>query len=205
MLKINELLNIFSDLKPKNKEILYNYLTNDETFEYKEENKEFRQILKEMKEDLLYYDEELDNFEEKEQQLYFTQEDLATMTDQSIRNIQRIIKDNKIKPINPGRKPLYYDLKEFNNYYQIQKKITPQIKKEEMNIIKEYGDKKQIKEEIEMQNYEYQYLDLSSYENHNTTLSVLEEGSEKNENEQYSNALWQNKKTELWSKRRNKQ
>jgi len=190
MLKVHELLNIFSDLKPKNKEALYNYLVNDKTYEDKEEIEEFRQILKEMKEDLLYYDEELEGFEEKEQQLYFTQEDLATMTDQSIRNIQRIIKDNNIKPVNPGRKPLYYDLKEFNNYYLTQKKITPNIKKEEMNIIKKFGDKKDIKEEIKMQNYEYQCLDLNSYENQNMTLSVLGEGSEEYENEQYSNTIW---------------
>jgi len=65
--------------------------------------------------------EEFDDIEEKEQKLYFTQKDLATMTGQSIRNIQRIIKENNINPINPGRKPLYYDLKEFNNYYFIQK------------------------------------------------------------------------------------
>lgn len=189
MLKIHELLNIFSDLKPKNKEILYNYLLNDKTYEKKEEKEEFRQILKEMKEDLLYYDEELDNYPEDEQQLYFTQEDLATMTDQSIRNIQRIIKNNKIKPINPGRKPLYYDLKEFNSYYLTQKKITPKIKKEEINIIKKFGDKKEIKEEIKMQNYEYQYLDLNLPENQNMDFLVLEKGSEKNENEQYSNAI----------------
>ena len=190
MLKIHELLNIFSDLKPKNKEILYNYLMNDKTNEDKAEIEEFRQILKEMKEDLLYYDEELDSFEEKEQQLYFTQEDLATMTTQSIRNIQRIIKENNIKPINPGRKPLYYDLKEFNNYYLSQKKITPTIKKEEINIIKEFGDKKEIKEEIEMHNYEFYNLNLNPYENQNMALLVQEEGSGKNENEQYSNALW---------------
>jgi predicted transcriptional regulator len=80
-----------------------------------------------MKEDLLYYDEEFDDIEEKEQKLYFTQKDLATMTGQSIRNIQRIITENNISPINPGRKPLYYDLKEFNNYYFILKKLTPKI------------------------------------------------------------------------------
>jgi hypothetical protein len=189
MLKIHELLNIFSDLNPKNKEILYNYLLNDKTYENEEEMKEFRQILKEMKEDLLYYDKELDNSLEKEQQLYFTQEDLATMTNQSIRNIQRIIKDNKIKSVNPGRKPLYYDLKEFNSHYLKQNKINPEIKKEEINIIKKFGNKKEIREEIEMQNYEYKYLDIYSYQNKDMNLIVFEEGSEKNEYEQYSNAI----------------
>jgi hypothetical protein len=127
MLEIHELLNIFSDLNPKNKEVLYNFLANPKTYEDKEEIEEFIQILKEMKEDLLYYDEEFDDIEEKEQKLYFTQKDLATMTGQSIRNIQRIITENNISPINPGRKPLYYDLKEFNNYYFILKKLTPKI------------------------------------------------------------------------------
>jgi len=159
MLEIHELLSIFSDLNPKNKEVLYNYLINPKTYEDKEKIEKFRQILKEMKEDLLYYDEELDGPDEEEQQLYFTQEDLATMTDQSIRNVQRIIKENNIKPINPGRKPLYYDLKEFNNYYFMQKRLTTSLKKEEINIISGYGDKKEVKEEIEMQRHEYPFLE----------------------------------------------
>ncbi|PNS00843.1 hypothetical protein X928_04110 [Petrotoga miotherma DSM 10691] len=189
MLEIHELLNIFSDLKPKNKEVLYNFLVNPKTYENKEEIEDFIQILKEMKDDLLYYDEEFDDIEEKEQKLYFTQKDLATMTGQSIRNIQRIIKENNINPINPGRKPLYYDLKEFNNYYFIQKKLTPSLKNQEINIIRVFGDKKEVKREIAMQPYLYQFLESMPQRNQNITLSLPDKGSEKNENEQYSNAV----------------
>ncbi|ABX31984.1 hypothetical protein Pmob_1271 [Petrotoga mobilis SJ95] len=189
MLKIHELLNIFSDLKPKNKEVLYNFLANPKTYEDKEEIEEFIQILKEMKEDLLYYDEEFDDIEEKEQKLYFTQKDLATMTGQSIRNIQRIITENNISPINPGRKPLYYDLKEFNNYYFIQKKLTPSLKNQEINTIRIFGDKREVKEEIAMQRNLYQFLESMPHRNQSITLSLPNKGCEKDENEQYSNAL----------------
>lgn len=192
MLKIHELLNIFSDLKPKNKEVLYNFLANPKTYEDKEEIEEFIQILKEMKEDLLYYDEEFDDIEEKEQKLYFTQKDLATMTGQSIRNIQRIITENNISPINPGRKPLYYDLKEFNNYYFIQKKLTPSLKNQEINTIRIFGDKREVKEEIAMQRNLYQFLESMPHRNQSITLSLPNKGCEKDENEQYSNALWHN-------------
>jgi hypothetical protein len=56
MLKIPELLNIFGDLKPKNKEFLYDFLVDPRTYNDRDEIKEFRQILREMKSDLLYDD-----------------------------------------------------------------------------------------------------------------------------------------------------
>jgi hypothetical protein len=56
MLKIPELLSIFGDLKPKNKEVLYNFLVDPRTYNDRGEIKEFRQILREMKSDLLYDD-----------------------------------------------------------------------------------------------------------------------------------------------------
>ncbi|MDK2839564.1 MAG: hypothetical protein PWQ83_1114 [Thermosipho sp. (in: thermotogales)] len=69
MLEIHELLNIFGNLKPKNKEVLYNFLVNPKTYENKEEIEDFIQILKEMKDDLLYYDpyfdEDISESEEK--------------------------------------------------------------------------------------------------------------------------------------------
>jgi len=73
MLKIHELLNIFGDLKPENKEVLYDFLVDPRTYNDKNEIKEFRQILREMKNDLLYYDEyfdeEMSQSEEKFRQL----------------------------------------------------------------------------------------------------------------------------------------
>ncbi len=71
MLEISELLSIFADLDPKNKEVLYNFLVDPRTYNDKNEIKEFRQILREMKNDLLYYDEYFDEeMSQSEKSLY---------------------------------------------------------------------------------------------------------------------------------------
>jgi hypothetical protein len=43
------------------------------------------------------------------------------MTGLSKRQVQRILKSNNIEPLNPGQKPLFYDLNEFEKYYFIAK------------------------------------------------------------------------------------
>lgn len=162
MLKIHELLNIFGDLKPENKEVLYNFLVDPRTYNDKNEIKEFRQILKEMKSDLLYYDEEFDNIKNNEQNLCFTVQDLAIMTDQPISVIKEVIEENNIKPVNPCKEPLFYDIKEFNNYYFMLNDVDNKkenLKEKFMSLLTKKGDYKivKIKDIRNMSREEYEY------------------------------------------------
>lgn len=65
MLEISELLSIFGDLDPKNKEVLYDFLVDPRTYKDKDDIKEFRQLLKEKKEDLFYCNEKMGPSEKK--------------------------------------------------------------------------------------------------------------------------------------------
>lgn len=115
MLRFDQLIDIFSELSPDNKELLYDFLINEFSKRNDEESKNFVELLKDGKEDLMDYDEEVNNYEKKP--LYFTQDEIAIMIGKSKRQVQRIIKDLGIKPINPNRKPAYYDLESFKDLY----------------------------------------------------------------------------------------
>ena len=108
-----------------------------------EEYIEFVGLLRDLEEDLLYSDE-IDEKEENEK-LYFTQDDLAIMTGLSKRQVQRILKSNNIEPLNPGQKPLFYDLNEFEKYYFIAKKTFRKQQVEDNSFVIE--ERKQLKVE----------------------------------------------------------
>jgi hypothetical protein len=71
----------------------------------------------------------------------------------------------------------------------MQKKLTLSLKNQEINIIRAFGDKKEVKGEIAMQRNLYQFLESMPHRNQSITLSLPDKGCEKYENEQYSNAL----------------
>jgi transcriptional regulator with XRE-family HTH domain len=108
-----------------------------------EEYIEFVGLLRDLEEDLLYSDE-IDEKEENEK-LYFTQDDLAIMTGLSKRQVQRILKSNNIEPLNPGQKPLFYDLNEFEKYYFIAKNYFKEQQVEDNSYVIE--ERKQLKVE----------------------------------------------------------
>ncbi|AJW76941.1 hypothetical protein X275_01070 [Marinitoga sp. 1197] len=122
MLRFDQLISIFSELNPNNKEILYNFLVSQFSKREDEESKAFVELLKEAEEDLMDYDIEVKSYEKKP--LYFTQDEIATMIGKTKRQVQRIIKELGIKPINPNRRPAYYDLNFFKDLY------IPHIKSE---------------------------------------------------------------------------
>lgn len=141
MISVGELISIFSELSVTNKKRLYNFLINEFSKVKSEEYIEFVGLLRDLEEDLLYSDE-IDE-KEKNEKLYFTQDELAIMTDLSKRQVQRILKSNNIEPLNPSQKPLFYDLREFEKYYFIAKNnfIKQQVEDNSF-IIKE---RKQLK------------------------------------------------------------
>ena len=100
-------------------------------------------MLRDLEEDLLYSDE-IDE-KEKNEKLYFTQDELAIMTGLSKRQVQRILKSNNIEPLNPGQKPLFYDLREFEKYYFIAKKTFREQQVEDNSFVIE--ERKQLKVE----------------------------------------------------------
>lgn len=114
MLSVGELLSIFSELTVDNKKKLYNFLIEEFSNNKKEKNVEFVDLLIDLKEDLLYCDEE-DN--QDENKIYLTQKELSAMMGISVRHIQRILKKENIKPINEGQRPLLYNLENFEKYY----------------------------------------------------------------------------------------
>jgi transcriptional regulator with XRE-family HTH domain len=143
MISIGELISIFSELSATNKKRLYNFLINEFSKVKSEEYIEFVGLLRDLEEDLLYSDE-IDEKEENEK-LYFTQDDLAIMTGLSKRQVQRILKSNNIEPLNPGQKPLFYDLNEFEKYYFIAKNYFKEQQVEDNSYVIE--ERKQLKVE----------------------------------------------------------
>ncbi len=59
--------------------------------------------------------------------------------------MQRILKSNNIEPLNPGQKPLFYDLREFEKYYFIAKKTFRKQQVEDNSFAIE--ERKQLKVE----------------------------------------------------------
>ena len=115
-MNINQLLKLFTPLNKEQKELLFNVFLEILQLDDREKKDELLKLLEDFKEDLLYYDEDLAEEEDKKK-IYFTQEELAEMFEVSRRTIQRIIERNKIKPLNKGSKPYYYDFDEFKKYY----------------------------------------------------------------------------------------
>lgn len=111
MISIGELFGIFSELSDTNKKILYNFLINEFSKIKSEEYIEFVSLLQDLKEELLYSD----NVDKETKKLYFTINDLAIMSGLSLIDIQTILDDNNISPVNPGQNILYYDFDEFQN------------------------------------------------------------------------------------------
>lgn len=143
MISVGELISIFSELSATNKKRLYNFFINEFSKVKSEEYIEFVGLLRDLEEDLLYSDE-IDEKEENEK-LYFTQDDLAIMTGLSKRQVQRILKSNNIEPLNPGQKPLFYDLNEFEKYYFITKNTFIEQQVEDNSYVIE--ERKQLKVE----------------------------------------------------------
>ena len=111
MISIGELFGIFSELSDINKKILYNFLITEFSKIKSEEYIEFVSLLQDLKEELLYSD----NVDKETKKLYFTINDLAIMSGLSLIDVQTIIDDNNINPVNPGQNILYYDFDEFQN------------------------------------------------------------------------------------------
>ncbi len=143
MISVGELISIFSELSVTNKKRLYNFLINEFSKVKSEECIEFVGLLRDLEEDLLYSDE-IDE-KEKNEKLYFTQDELAIMTGLSKRQVQRILKSNNVEPLNPGQKPLFYDLREFEKYYFIAKKTFRKQQVEDNSFVIE--ERKQLKVE----------------------------------------------------------
>lgn len=141
MISVGELISIFSELSVTNKKILYNFLINEFSKVESEEYIEFVDLLRDLEEGLLYSDE-IDE-KEKNEKLYFTQDELAIMTDLSKRQVQRILKSNNIEPLNPSQKPLFYDLREFEKYYFIAKNTFIKQQVEDNSFI--IKERKQLK------------------------------------------------------------
>lgn len=135
MLSVGEILSIFSELSVDNKKNLYNFLIKEFSNTNEEKKIEFVELLKDLKEDLLYYDEEDSN--EKHNKFYLTQKELSAMMGISVRHIQRILKKENIKPVNEGQRPLLYNLENFEKYYFSNKR-------ENMNNKKRYFYRKEI-------------------------------------------------------------
>lgn len=115
MFNFTLLLGIFGELSPENKKYLYETLIILSSDREDEETKELLELLIESKEDLLHYDEELENA--KLEPVYVTQKELSIATKLSIRQIQRLLKQNNIEPVKPNTKPLFYDYDEFEKHY----------------------------------------------------------------------------------------
>ena len=187
MISIGELISIFSELSATNKKRLYNFLINEFSKVKSEEYIEFVGLLRDLEEDLLYSDE-IDEKEENEK-LYFTQDDLAIMTGLSKRQVQRILKSNNIEPLNPGQKPLFYDLNEFEKYYFIAKKTFRKQQVEDNSFVIE--ERKQLKVETLFNNTTNikkeigPLIDLNIIYDKNSFISEFK-GREESENQQFA-------------------
>ena len=187
MISIGELISIFSELSATNKKRLYNFLINEFSKVKSEEYIEFVGLLRDLEEDLLYSDE-IDEKEENEK-LYFTQDDLAIMTGLSKRQVQRILKSNNIEPLNPGQKPLFYDLNEFEKYYFIAKNTFREQQVEDNSFVIE--ERKQLKVETLFNNTTNikkeigPLIDLNIIYDKNSFISEFK-GREENGNQQFA-------------------
>jgi hypothetical protein len=187
MISIGELISIFSELSVTNKKRLYNFLINEFSKVKSEEYIEFVGLLRDLEEDLLYSDE-IDE-KEKNEKLYFTQDELAIMTDLSKRQVQRILKSNNIEPLNPGQKPLFYDLNEFEKYYFIAKNTFREQQVEDNSFV--IKQRKQLKVETLFNNTtnvkkETRLLiDLNIIYDKNPFISEFK-GREENGNQQFA-------------------
>jgi hypothetical protein len=187
MISIGELISIFSELSATNKKRLYNFLINEFSKVKSEEYIEFVGLLRDLEEDLLYSDE-IDEKEENEK-LYFTQDDLAIMTGLSKRQVQRILKSNNIEPLNPGQKPLFYDLNEFEKYYFIAKNTFREQQVEDNSFV--IKQRKQLKVETLFNNTTNikkeigPLIDLNIIYDKNSFISEFK-GREESENQQFA-------------------
>jgi len=187
MISIGELISIFSELSATNKKRLYNFLINEFSKVKSEEYIEFVGLLRDLEEDLLYSDE-IDEKEENEK-LYFTQDDLAIMTGLSKRQVRRILKSNNIEPLNPGQKPLFYDLNEFEKYYFIAKNTFREQQVEDNSFVIE--ERKQLKVETLFNNTTNikkeigPLIDLNIIYDKNSFISEFK-GREESENQQFA-------------------
>ncbi len=187
MISVGELISIFSELSATNKKRLYNFLINEFSKVKSEEYIEFVGLLRDLEEDLLYSDE-IDEKEENEK-LYFTQDDLAIMTGLSKRQVQRILKSNNIEPLNPGQKPLFYDLNEFEKYYFIAKNTFREQQVEDNSFVIE--ERKQLKVETLFNNTTNikkeigPLIDLNIIYDKNSFISEFK-GREESENQQFA-------------------
>jgi hypothetical protein len=187
MISIGELISIFSELSATNKKRLYNFLINEFSKVKSEEYIEFVGLLRDLEEDLLYSDE-IDEKEENEK-LYFTQDDLAIMTGLSKRQVQRILKSNNIEPLNPGQKPLFYDLNEFEKYYFIAKNTFREQQVEDNSFV--IKQRKQLKVETLFNNTTNikkeigPLIDLNIIYDKNSFISEFR-GREESENQQFA-------------------
>ncbi|MFY9125441.1 MAG: hypothetical protein WAO32_00560 [Defluviitoga tunisiensis] len=187
MISVGELISIFSELSVTNKKRLYNFLINEFSKVKSEEYIEFVGLLRDLEEDLLYSDE-IDEKEENEK-LYFTQDDLAIMTGLSKRQVQRILKSNNIEPLNPGQKPLFYDLNEFEKYYFIAKNTFREQQVEDNSFVIE--ERKQLKVETLFNNTTNikkeigPLIDLNIIYDKNSFISEFK-GREESENQQFA-------------------
>ena len=187
MISVGELISIFSELSVTNKKRLYNFLINEFSKVKSEEYLEFVGLLRDLEEDLLYSDE-IDEKEENEK-LYFTQDDLAIMTGLSKRQVQRILKSNNIEPLNPGQKPLFYDLNEFEKYYFIAKNTFREQQVEDNSFVIE--ERKQLKVETLFNNTTNikkeigPLIDLNIIYDKNSFISEFR-GREESENQQFA-------------------
>ena len=151
MLSVGELLSIFSELSVDNKKNLYNFLIKEFSNVSEEKKVEFLKLLEDLKEDLLYYDEE--DLNEKNNEIYLTQKELSAMFGISVRHIQRILKKESIKPVNEGQRPLLYNLENFEKYYFSNKR-------ENMNNRKRYFYRKEINRKNKYSHLWYGYMRL---------------------------------------------
>mgnify|MGYP001185928344 FL=1 len=187
MISIGELISIFSELSATNKKRLYNFLINEFSKVKSEEYIEFVGLLRDLEEDLLYSDE-IDE-KEKNEKLYFTQDELAIMTGLSKRQVQRILKSNNIEPLNPGQKPLFYDLNEFEKYYFIAKNTFREQQVEDNSFVIE--ERKQLKVETlfnNTTNFKKEIgplIDLNIIYDKNPFISEFK-GREENGNQQFA-------------------
>ena len=187
MISIGELISIFSELSATNKKRLYNFLINEFSKVKSEEYIEFVGLLRDLEEDLLYSDE-IDEKEENEK-LYFTQDDLAIMTGLSKSQVQRILKSNNIEPLNPGQKPLFYDLNEFEKYYFIAKNTFREQQVEDNSFV--IKQRKQLKVETLFNNTTNikkeigPLIDLNIIYDKNSFISEFR-GREESENQQFA-------------------
>ena len=187
MISIGELISIFSELSATNKKRLYNFLINEFSKVKSEEYIEFVGLLRDLEEDLLYSDE-IDE-KEKNEKLYFTQDELAIMTGLSKRQVQRILKSNNVEPLNPGQKPLFYDLREFEKYYFIAKNTFREQQVEDNSFVIE--ERKQLKVETlfnNTTNFKKEIgplIDLNIIYDKNPFISEFK-GREESENQQFA-------------------